>query len=296
MEGVDKEWMPNAGLQTVRYFLAPGTYTFQLYAARQFDAGAKPQRQIRLVIEPPFFKTWWFIGLLASGVLFLLVVFINQQNRRKYEKKLRDLEAEKKVKQERERLSKDLHDSLGAYANAVLYNVELLESEKDDAARQVLLGELRFASKDIITALRETVWALKKEQYTAEECLLRIRNFIQPLSRYFSRISFHITGDAPAGKRLHYTEALNLVRVVQEAVSNSIKHADALTIVVESVVEDGRWTLVVRDDGKGFDYGRAKKEEAGNGLGNMAYRASASGFRLTIKSGVAAGTEVAVAT
>lgn len=63
----------------------------------------------------------------------------------------------KQIKLERERISKDLHDSLGAYANAVLYNIELLEKEKAEPKRNELIGDLKFASKDIITSLRETV-------------------------------------------------------------------------------------------------------------------------------------------
>lgn len=63
---------------------------------------------------------------------------------------------------ERERISRDLHDSIGAYANAVLYKSELLQQEENVNERNDLIKDLRFASKDIITSLRETIWALKK--------------------------------------------------------------------------------------------------------------------------------------
>jgi signal transduction histidine kinase len=155
---------------------------------------------------------------------------INQRNKRKFEKKLQQLENERQLKQERERISKDLHDSLGAYANAVLYNTELLEKENAEQKRKELIGDLKFASKDIITSLRETVWALKKEAYTAEECFVRIKNFIQPLVRYYRHINFIIEGTAPADMPLHYTKALALVRIVQEATANAIKHSDAKNI------------------------------------------------------------------
>ena len=47
------------------------------------------------------------------------------------QKKLVELESEHKIQLERERISRDLHDSLGAYANAVLYNTELLQKEEE---------------------------------------------------------------------------------------------------------------------------------------------------------------------
>ena len=284
MKGLDKDWIQNSGTQTVRYFLQPGTYTFQIYASRQFDANATPLKEITIIIKSPFWKTWWFITIAALAFITLLVYFINENNKKKYAKKLQVLENERQLKTERERISKDLHDNLGAYANAVLYNIELLEKEKTEAKRNDLIDDLKFASKDIITSLRETVWALKKEKYTAEECFVRIRNFIQPLTRYYSHIHFKTEGEPSPTMELPYTKALNLVRIVQEAVSNSIKHADPGNIIITSFFTDNRWGIKVVDDGKGFDYLKAKQMEQGNGLNNMQQRAPESGFEFKTES------------
>ncbi len=294
MEGVDKNWMRNEDMQTVRYHLQPGNYVFKMYASRSFDPQAKPIREILISIHPPFWKTWWFNTLLASFIIALMAFLINTVNRRKFEKKLSILEAEQKVKLERERISRDLHDSLGAYANAVLYNTELLQKEKGLTEREMLIKELRFASKDIITSLRETIWALKKDNFKAEDCLLRIRNFIQPFNRYFPHIVFRTEGEAPIGMMLHYTKALHLVRIVQEAVSNAIKHAEASNIVVLSEVVNSRWTITITDDGKGFDYTHAAEQEGGNGLGNILQRAVEAGFEAKISSEEGKGTIVTI--
>jgi signal transduction histidine kinase len=176
----------------------------------------------------------------------------------------------------------------------VLYKTELLENEINATERIDLMSDLKFASKDIITSLRETVWALKKETYTGEECLVRIKNFIQPLARYYSHINFKVEGGAPADATFHYTKALNLVRIVQEAVSNSIKHATANNIVVISSKENGRWKLTIQDDGNGFNYEAAKLEETGNGLTNMKKRADDAGFNFTIESVVGNYTKITV--
>ena len=53
------------------------------------------------------------------------------------------------------------------------------------------MSDLRvFASKEIITSLRETIWALKKSNYTAEDCLIRVKNFIKTLSNHYQTIRF----------------------------------------------------------------------------------------------------------
>jgi signal transduction histidine kinase len=282
MDGIDKTWIQNNDLQTVRYFLPPGSYDLKLYASRFFDKDAKPMKVISILIKPPFWKTWWFFTAIAGILVAALAYTINRYNKKKYQKKLSELATEHKVQLERERISRDLHDSIGAYANAVLYNTELLEKEDEEKLRQVLMKDVKFASKDIITALRETIWALKKDNYNAEDCLVRIRNFILPLSRYYQHIQFKIEGEAPAQKKLHYTKALNAVRIVQEAVTNAIKHAGAKNITIINEYNDDQWNLSVLDDGKGFEYENTASSEQGNGLNNMKKRAADSGFDLHI--------------
>ena len=292
MGGIDGQWIQNEGLQTVRYLLLPGTYTLKIYAGRFFDKDAKPMKEIRITIHPPFWKTWWFI----SGIILLLfgglAYAVNRYNKAKYQKRLAVLESEHKIQLERERISRDLHDSIGAYANAVLYNTELLQKENNADEKDALMNELKYASKDIITSLRETVWALKKDNYTAEECLIRIKNFVQALSRYYPQIQFRAEGDASAEMVLHHTKALHVVRIVQEAVTNAIKHAGAKSVSLTSMQLDGKWQLTIVDDGKGFDYEAMKQTGSGNGLINMDQRATESGIAFNVISEPGSGTKI----
>jgi signal transduction histidine kinase len=294
MDGIDKTWIQNNDLQTVRYFLPAGNYNFKIYASRFFDKDAKPMKVINITIQPPFWKTWWFFTGVAAFVLCAIAFAINQFNKKKYQKRMAELESEYRVKLERERISRDLHDSIGAYANAVLYNTELLEKEVEEKLRQGLMKDVKFASKDIITALRETIWALKKDNYSAEDCFLRIRNFIQPFTRYYQHIKFTIEGEASALKKLHYTKALNVVRILQEAVTNAIKHAAPENITITSHEREGRWELKVTDNGNGFNYKALQGSELGNGLNNMKKRVADSGFELDIESKPGEGTTISI--
>jgi two-component system NarL family sensor kinase len=71
---------------------------------------------------------------------------------------------------------------------------------------------------------------------------------------------------------------------VQEAVTNSIKHAGAKNISVNSDFQKDAWKLTISDDGKGFNYKETKNATAGNGLNNMKQRAIDAGFNLTFES------------
>lgn len=250
-------------------------------------------------------KNYWLYGSLLFIIMTAAIFWLGFRNyRRKQsikmelavveEKRIAELAVKDAEEHERKRISKDLHDSLGAYANAVLYNTELLEKEKEEEKKKELIGDLKFASKDIITSLRETVWALKKEEYTAEECLVRVRNFIQPLAKYYNHISFRADGEAPSDMALHYTKALNLVRIMQEAISNCIKHASPSSISIASYPAENNWKLIVKDDGIGFDYASMKEDERGNGLNNMEHRAAESGFELSIVSKEKNGTVITI--
>jgi signal transduction histidine kinase len=291
MDGLDNTWIQNTDLQTVRYFLPPGKYTFKIYASRFFDKNAVAMKTIHIIITPPFWKTWWFLTALLLLFISATVFSINLYNKRKYRNRLAALESERKIQLERERISRDLHDSIGAYANAVLYNTELLQKDHTVAGKNDLMNELKFASKDIITSLRETVWALKKDHYTAEDCWMRIMNFVQALSRYYPALQFKISGDAPEKRALHHTTALNAVRIIQESVTNAIKHARATTIHISSTITAGKWMLTVKDDGKGFDHDVVN--ETGNGMNNMKQRAAESGFGITVSSGNT-GTSISI--
>lgn len=204
------------------------------------------------------------------------------------------LESERQLQLERERLSRDLHDSIGVYANTVLYKTERLQKEEDSNERITLMKDLKFASKDIITSLRETIWALKKDTYTAEDCLLRIRNFVQSFSGYYSHINFKVQGEAPSTTHLHYTKALNLIKIVQEAIANSIKHANPHHILVSGFLEQGKWKISITDDGTGFDYAAMQQSDKGDGLNNMQQRSAESGFLFNVETIRESGTVITI--
>ena len=93
---------------------------------------------------------------------------------------------------------------------------------------------------------------------------------------------------------LHYTKALNLVRIVQESVSNSIKHASPQNIIITSQPFENHWKLSIADDGRGFDFQSLKKQERGNGLDNIEHRAAESGFNLNIQTKENNGTIIII--
>lgn len=287
MNPIDPEWVQNSDMQTIRYYLPPGKYSLDIYAGRTYDASVLPMHSISIIIKPPFWKTWWFYSIVGIVIFSLLLFSVNDYQRKKYQQKLIELESARRVQMEKERISRDLHDSIGAYANAVLHKTDLLGYKLTEPESKALMTDLRFASKDIIHSLRETIWALQKEAFACTDCLIRIRNFVQQLGRYYPDIQFQVTGTAPSNRMLENQQALNLVRMVQEAITNAIKHSGATHISVESIPGTEAWTILVQDDGSGFD---EEKINPGYGLDNIRERGKASGIDVLLTTKETQGT------
>lgn len=235
--------------------------------------------------------------LVMAGVIAWLA-FKNYKRRQKMQLQLA-IEKEKMIaaqavkdagEQERKRIAADLHDNLGAQANAILYSAELLQQEKEPQVS--LVNDLHHTAKDMLTSLRETLWVLKKNDVNAADIWIRIINFSKQINRHYPSIKINTEGSAPAGLHLNSARALNIVFIVQEAINNALRHASATKIGVTSEYTSGQWKLCVADDGKGFYREAADEKKESYGLQNMKERAEAASSHLLIDSGPNEGTTV----
>ena len=141
--------------------------------------------------------------------------------------------------------------------------------------------------------LRETVWAMKTTDISAIDLWLRIINFMKQMGRHYTSINFKVEGEAPGNYIKPSTKALNIILILQEAVNNAVKHAQAATITASSLVEEKTWIISMQDNGKGFDLNPEKSKTTDSyGLLNMQERATASAITLSLISEAAKGTRV----
>jgi signal transduction histidine kinase len=194
---------------------------------------------------------------------------------------------------ERRRIAADLHDNLGVQANAILYNTELLH--QDSSARDTLLEDLRETARQMLRNLRETLWAMRTRDVPAGEWWLRVIGFCQQMNRMYAPLSVVAEGRLPEGMVLPAERALHLVLVVQEAVQNAVRHAQAQQVRVVSEWDGAAWKLHIEDDGIGFDPLQSGREEGGHyGLVNMRERAEAAGLSWQVDSQPGQGTRISL--
>ena len=107
----------------------------------------------------------------------VIAFVIFSYNQRRYLKQIRNLELQQKLQQERQRISRDLHDNLGAYAAAIAANVSNINFTGNDVA----LHQLKDNSQAIINQLNDTIWALNKEAVSLTSVSDRFKLFLQKI-------------------------------------------------------------------------------------------------------------------
>jgi signal transduction histidine kinase len=193
--------------------------------------------------------------------------------------RMRSLEMDQAVAEERERIYRDLHDDVGAKLLSLVYRAGSPESA--DLARSAL-QDLR----DVVSTTQPGNLNL------SAACADWRAECEQRLSDAGIALDWTQTGEIEVFD-LTPPQALNLGRILREAVSNLIKHAHAQHAWVEIALSNGQFTLLVRDDGTGCHGSpAASPRPPGRGLRNMEQRAQRIGAVFTRENQGAGGCEV----
>jgi signal transduction histidine kinase len=238
------------------------------------------------------------LGLLTLVMGF--AYFILRDFRRKQKIKLEIAMAEERVRfsiaiqqaeeKERVRIAADLHDNIGAYASAISADVANI-SQTGLTGASIHLQNLRHHSQEIINSLRDTIWVLNKENITITGISDRIKNYISKLQPTYHSVQFNIEEKITNDIRINSQAALNVFRIVQESMHNSLKHSTANNILI--YIESGESTMIsISDDGKGIN--PQSQNETGNGFINMKARAKESGLGFFVNTTENAGTTIII--
>ncbi len=249
-------------------------------------------------------KNSYILGLSALAIVLSLIgfLFYNQQklkNRQlQKENELKDallkIETQNRLQEQRLRISRDLHDNIGAQLTFIIssldnlkYGFQLPEKLNDK------LKTISEFTTTTIYELRDTIWAMNKSEITFEDLQSRISNFMDKANSSAEQIQFNFNIDTGLSNDLTFTsvEGMNIYRIIQEAVNNALKYAEANTIDVQFKKENDRLFVSITDDGKGFD---PSKVEDGNGLNNMKKRANEINAQIQIDSKTDNGTTVSL--
>ncbi len=192
---------------------------------------------------------------------------------------------------ERQRLARELHDGLGQVMIALKLKLESIEiSDEKDRKRFDDLKALTNKTIDDIRRMSNNLMPLGLKEFGIINALRKLCNE----TAESTSIVIDFEADSNINPKMLTNKCIMyLYRIAQEALTNSVKHAESSTISVKLEKKQNFYILTILDNGKGFKFGTTHKY-VGNGIYNMRERAYMLGGTFNVHSEIGKGTEVRV--
>jgi signal transduction histidine kinase len=193
---------------------------------------------------------------------------------------------------ERQRIARDLHDETGQSLTAIGMGLRGLSDETSEKRRRETLSQLQSLTSDSLKELQRIIADLRPAHLDDLGLSATLRWYASRIHELTSiLVRADIEGDEPA---LDDAVKITIFRIVQEALNNIIKHADATNVNVRLDFRDKEAVIFIRDNGKGFDMDTVQSRigRVSLGLAGMEERAMLLGGSLDISSRPNYGTEV----
>jgi signal transduction histidine kinase len=201
------------------------------------------------------------------------------------------LEAQLRFQREKERIARDLHDHVGSQLSIIATSLDYPAESARFTQRAATVSSY---AREAIQSLRDAIWAIHQEQVSLIEFRIKIQQYIQQQQKLIEGCQLLLQGDAWETYSLSSIQALNLFRIVQEALTNAIKYAQATQITISyHLTEEYTLSLTIEDNGLGFCQ-QHKLDRPHYGLLNMQHRATDAGGYCRIKTEPGCGTSVQV--
>jgi signal transduction histidine kinase/streptogramin lyase len=297
LQGLDENWV-EANDRRVAYYtkVPPGDYRFQVIAANNDNVWNSTGVSLAVVAQPYVWQRGWFrilSALFLVGSAAGLVRYISQVRLRR---RLAELERRHALEKERSRISRDLHDHLGADLSQLALWSELAAQEKDRPERMVdRVRSVSSLAREVIQNVDEIVWTMNPKNDSLDRFAAYVCEFSE---RLVTGAGLRFRWEAPDKIRaapLSSEVRHHLFLVTKEALNNVVKHARATEARVELDHASGECVLTISDNGRGFDTTTsASSGSTGNGLTNMQQRIAQCGGQLTIQSQNGGGTLIRI--
>jgi signal transduction histidine kinase len=231
---------------------------------------------------------------LSASELALLTTVGNQLGLAVDRARLLDARAERAIRDERGRLARELHDTVMQRLTGIGLQIETADATLDGDPERAR-GRLRAALKltqEALAETRATVDGLDPASSGREP----LHHSLPALCAEFEQLyDIPVRCDVRTlPERPPASMEVGLFRIVREGLNNVVKHAGASRAAVRVRQRKDRVTLIVEDDGRGFDRARAVATVHGYGLHSMRRRASMMGGRFRLRTAPGLGTRVEV--
>jgi signal transduction histidine kinase/ligand-binding sensor domain-containing protein len=279
LNGLQNAWVEIKNGEQIQMFnLAAGKYTLEISYADGAGGKGFPIRILHINVLPPWYNTWWFYCIAGGLIITAIVLLVSYQQKQKLrhlksENEIMKLNAAKDsiVQNERDRITADLHDDVGATLSSMHIYGDLAHSVWDTQPGQSkeMVGKISSQSKELMARMSDIVWSLKPAGQEKNALTLRLKNYTQELLAVKGIAAGFNIDEVIAAAIVNPLARKNILLIAKEAINNIAKYSEARQATFILNQENENIQLIISDDGKGYDKANTK---AGNGLGNMAQR------------------------
>jgi nitrate/nitrite-specific signal transduction histidine kinase len=281
LKGLNKEWIRTDRQLSANYtLLPPGEYTFMVMCENADGVESKNITQLVIYITPPFWRTWWFMTLVAIAIAAIIYVI--------HRLRVNRLLAMEKV---RTRIARDLHDDMGSTLSTIniLSTMAKMKVHKDTDKTEEYLEKIGDNSSRMMEAMDDIVWSINPMNDNMQKITARMREFATGVLEA-KNMDFTFRVDQQVQElKLDMEGRRDLFLLFKEAVNNLAKYSQCSKAAIDISVHKNKLLMTISDNGIGFD---VNNSDGGNGLINMQKRAQSMKGRLSIESKKQVGTEV----
>lgn len=289
LDGVDKQWQ-QVGTRRTAYYnnLGPGSYRFQVEATNYAGVWAEQPTTLDFSIAPTIPQSWWFKTLCGLALLAACWWL--------YRRRMQNFAAQAVARleertQERERIARELHDTLLQSVQAMVLHVHAatLKLPAPDPAR-VMIEQALLQADDVMAEGRERVRDLRDNEPEQQDFEAAIRAAGERLGAVgMAPLQVQAEGEVRMLHPVIYQEVLS---IVSEAIANAYRHANASQIGVRLRYRAAELRITITDDGDGIpaDVMAAGGRSNHWGICGMRERAARIKAKLALHSEVGVGT------
>jgi len=277
----DESWRISSNGQNEFRFssLSPGKYLFEAIAVHpQFGMAEKPI-VFSFKILPVWYQTVLFKIAMFIFFASLIILYISLLFKARLKKQKISYERQLAVHNERNRISAEIHDDIGAGLSGVLLLTELTGNKVSNADTKADIGKIYTSITELSSKMQEVIWSLNTKNDT-------MKNLLQ----YIEKQAVELFGNSPIKLIVSRPDTVPLIEIVsdkrtdiyltvKEALHNVLKHSGAGRIDLNYIIENDILFIEISDNGKGMQL----TGNQGNGMLNMKKRINRLGGTMVIR-------------
>jgi ligand-binding sensor domain-containing protein/signal transduction histidine kinase len=300
LDGLDPDWVDDAGVRSVRFGRLPyGHYRFHFAARNAEGTWQEAPETFAFVVPTPFYMQTWAIGLFIVAAVALVAGIVSLVSHRRLRFALARLEQQQSLERERMRIARDMHDEMGSKLTKISF---LSEHAQVDAASAGPLadkiGAIAQTSRELLQTMDEIVWVVNPRNDTLENLVAYLGHYaVEYFQNTTIELEIRLPQDIPHCPLLSEMRH-NLFLAFEEALNNVLKHSAATKVKVEMTIRIKECEIKITDNGKGFNVPASQENfppvgaRVGNGLNNMRQRLMDIGGECLIDSRPGLGSTI----